>query len=57
MIPAYRGMSYEQASKEGLRLVQKAAETGNWFEIIEPLQDLRSIMEWAAPKQKAKASA
>lgn len=51
-------MSYEQASKEGLRLVQKAAETGNWFEIIEPLQDLRSIMEWTArPKQKAKASA
>lgn len=41
----YRGMSYEQASREGLRLVQKAANDGNWFVILDRLQRLKAIMD------------
>lgn len=45
MFPEYAGMSYEQASKAGLALVKKAAESGNWFAIIERLTALRTIMK------------
>jgi hypothetical protein len=38
-------MSYEQASREGERLVKRAAETGNWFAIIDRLATLREIMQ------------
>lgn len=40
----YLGMSYEQASREGERLVKLAAKTGNWFSIIGRLAALREIM-------------
>jgi hypothetical protein len=44
MTADYRGLSYEQASREGLRLVRQAAETGAWHKILEPLTALREIM-------------
>lgn len=49
----YRGMSYEQASREGARLVAKAHETGNWWAIIEPLTELRLIMKRLSRPQAA----
>lgn len=39
------GMSYEQASRHGLKLVQKAAETHNWFTVLDDLVELREIMQ------------
>lgn len=42
--PEYRGMSYEQASREGLWLCQAAAETGSWVGIIDRLAALRDVM-------------
>lgn len=43
-IEKYKGMSYEQASREGARLVKQADRTGDWFSLIEPLLELRSVM-------------
>ncbi len=44
-MPDYRGMSYEQASREGAKLVSVAHESGNWWAVIEPLTALREIMQ------------
>jgi hypothetical protein len=41
----YAGMSYSSASKEGLRLLHRAAETGSWLDIPERLIALREIMQ------------
>jgi hypothetical protein len=41
----YAGMSYEQASREGARLIAKAHENENWFAIIDRLVELRAIMK------------
>lgn len=41
----YKGMSYEQASREGARLIKQSHETGNWFCIVERLACLKEIME------------
>ena len=38
------GMSREQASREGLRLLNRAAKTGNWHAILGDLIELRAIM-------------
>lgn len=47
----YRGMSYEQASREGERLLQEALKTGRWFDLPELLMQLRAIMQPVADKQ------
>lgn len=41
---AYQGMSYEQASREGARLVAQANFTGNWHSIVDKLTHLRALM-------------
>ncbi len=41
----YQGMNYEQASREGLRILKRATDTGNWHELPERLAALRSIMK------------
>lgn len=43
MNPRYTGLSYEQASREGLRLVRGAAETQNWWVIVDDLVELRKM--------------
>lgn len=40
----YHGLSYEGASREGFKLIQKAARDGDWCSIVERLAELRSIM-------------
>ena len=40
----YMGMSYEQASREGARLIEYAAQSGEWFALPEKLAELRAIM-------------
>lgn len=47
----YRGMSYEQASREGLRLIQGAAQSASWLTLPEKLIALRSIMLREAQKK------
>jgi len=42
--PQYRGMNYEQASREGLRLIQQSGKTGDWRKLPERLDALRCIM-------------
>lgn len=42
---SYHGMSYEQASREAMKLLNKAVETGNWFETVDRLIILREIMQ------------
>lgn len=43
--PEYSGWSYEQASREGTRLVQKAVHDNSWFTIVDRLAELRRIMD------------
>lgn len=38
------GLSYEQASRKALELVEKAAKTGNWFAIVDTLAELKHYM-------------
>lgn len=45
MIREYMGMSYEQASCEGSRLIATAHERGNWFQIVDRLAELREIIK------------
>lgn len=45
MINCYRGLSYGSASREALRLIARAAQTGSWFDIPEKLIELRTIMQ------------
>lgn len=45
----YAGLSYEQASREGARLVTEAGKSGNWFAIIERLVELRRLMRSGGP--------
>jgi hypothetical protein len=40
----YRGMSYDKASEEGLRLLKEAVRTGKWFGLPEKLAALRAVM-------------
>jgi hypothetical protein len=40
----FAGMSYEAASRKGLEITRKAAETEAWCDAIEPLIELRDIM-------------
>lgn len=42
--PEYQGMSYQQASKEGSRLVAEAYAIGHWFHLPERLSVLRGIV-------------
>jgi hypothetical protein len=42
--PKYSGFSYKQASREGLALVNKAARTENWHEVVNRLVFLRDLM-------------
>jgi hypothetical protein len=42
-------MSYSQASREAGRLIAAANETGNWWSMVEKLQELRSIMARQMP--------
>lgn len=41
----YMGMSYEMASREGLKLIQEAASSGRWFSLPEKLTCLREAMD------------
>jgi len=41
----YRGLSREDASREGARLVAEAHRTGNWHAIVDQLFALRSLMQ------------
>lgn len=43
----YRGMSYEQLSREISRLLKDAADSGNWFNKIEQLEELIARMKEA----------
>ncbi len=43
--PPLSGMSYEQASREGERLLKQALETGNWHRIVDDLVQLRELMK------------
>lgn len=45
MTDNYQGMSYEQASREAARLMQRSVVTGSWFELPEQLMELRTIMQ------------
>ena len=40
----YKGMSYEQASREGQKLVIEAAHSGNWHSIVDDLVELKRLM-------------
>lgn len=40
----FQGMSYEQASREGERLIKEAAATGHWHSIVDDLVDLKRLM-------------
>lgn len=42
--PEYQGMSYEQASREGSRLIAEAYAIQHWFHLPERLSCLRGIM-------------
>jgi hypothetical protein len=53
MIERYAGMTALQASKEGSRLIAKAAKDGNWIAILEPLAELRAIMMRNLEKENA----
>lgn len=44
-------MSYEAASKEGVRLLKEAVRTGKWFGLPEKLAALRAIM-WQRMAEK-----
>jgi hypothetical protein len=48
----YRGMSYEAASAEGMRLMKEAVRTGKWFGLPEKLAALRAIM-WQRIAEKS----
>ncbi len=37
-------MSYDEASKEGTRLLKEAVRTGKWFGLPEKLAALRAVM-------------
>lgn len=41
----YAGMGYEQASKEAIRLIREAGNTGNWFPIVDKLVTLKGLAE------------
>ncbi|MDW9772727.1 hypothetical protein GOA89_13145 [Sinorhizobium meliloti] len=43
--PKLRGMSYEQASREGERLIAKVHKEGNWHAIVDDLVYLRDLMK------------
>ena len=43
--PEYQGLSYEQASREGARLIAQAQMMGYWVDLPERLDCLRRIME------------
>ena len=43
--PEYQGLSYEQASQEGARLIAQAQLMGYWIHLPERLECLRRIME------------
>jgi len=43
--PEYQGLSYEQASREGSRLIAQAQMIGYWVDLPERLECLRRIME------------
>jgi hypothetical protein len=40
----YKGMSYEDASREAAKLIMGAVSTGGWFHIVEKLAALREVM-------------
>lgn len=40
----FRGMSYEQASRHAGVLIEKAHKSGRWFDLVEQLSELRTIM-------------
>ncbi len=46
--PRLRGMSYEQASREGERLISKTHKDGNWHAIVDDLVCLRDLMKLLA---------
>lgn len=48
----YEGISYENASREGLHLVKQAAKTGNWFAAIDKLAYLRDTMRMLKPTRE-----
>lgn len=47
--PRYSGLSYEQASREGERLLAKGLE-GNWHAIVDDLVQLRDLMRTLGAK-------
>lgn len=51
MSRSYSGMSHEAASREAIRLLKEAIETGRWFHLPESLIQLRAIMQPASDKQ------
>lgn len=49
----YRGLSYEQASREGLRLTLEAGKRQNWCSYLDALVQLREIMNVTRPHADA----
>lgn len=41
--PKYMGFSYEQASREGLKLLERGLQ-GNWHAVVDDLVQLRDLM-------------
>lgn len=46
-----RGMSYEQASRLGLVLVKRAAETECWWPLVDDLAAIRTQMQREMSRQ------
>jgi hypothetical protein len=47
----YYGLTYEELSREGARLVKQARDTGNWFSLPEALSQLRMLMNESNQRQ------
>lgn len=55
MFDEYRGISYERASREAIRIIRAASESQIWTDLPERLLHLRSILQcmgdWNQPKK------
>ena len=45
----FRGMSYEDASRKGLEIVQRASQRQDWCRHLDALIELREVMRTTAP--------
>lgn len=61
MFDEYRGISYERASREAIRIIRVASESQIWTDLPERLLHLRSILQcmgdWNQPKKPTEVTA